>query len=183
MELKQTKELVAYHEAGHAAMIVLFSDIALVTHLTNLPDDKKAAGKCKYVHLRKGRITKREQLADALIALGGPFAQERFCGHSLGRDGDMDDFFSFMQKWDLSAEQGNHLFDIVRIVIDDHWELVESIAKILIEKEMIDAEFFFFKISRPYLKTMTPDTYKKYIIFTCKFEDELKRIKRTRKPA
>jgi hypothetical protein len=130
----------AFHEAGHAtASIVLGQPVERAT-LASVRLDLRESGRAR-------RASARGQRIGALIALGGPCAEQRLCGYAQERRAELwetcwkFDFRNALRHLDaINGSFGDALSEAEDLV-RRHWDAIERVADALAERgELTGAE-------------------------------------------
>ena len=119
---------IAYHEAGHAAMIIIYNKDP--AHATITPNEDKLA--------QVGEIYNEwadSELEEAIVVCyAGKEAEIRVGGNSYGSQQDNEEAEIYLKATGVSEVS-------MRVktnkMLDDHWELVEAIARELLRFETL----------------------------------------------
>ncbi|MEC0265157.1 hypothetical protein [Paenibacillus anseongense] len=137
-------KVTAYHEAGHAAMAVLFCmDTVLIHKVTAVPSIVKNERRAGHIHYSiLGGMYKRQQLANAMIILAAGVAEEILTGEKAtilnGSWDDLGEWWEFAEKWELSDNKEVKIISLVEKTVKENWFLVQHIAEMLLDKKSLD---------------------------------------------
>merc|ERR1719253_1832706 len=163
--LKQ-KELVAYHEAGHAVLGALMPDYDQVQKITIIPRSNGAGGLTFFAptdsRLESGMYSRQYLESQLVVALGGRLAEEIIFGEDFvttGASNDIQQVASIAKKmvkqWGMSDKVGLIMVDDrpayargtawgnkVLGNVESEADLLEHLARTLVEQEVVSAEEF-----------------------------------------
>merc|ERR1719310_1399045 len=116
MSFPSRQRLVAYHEAGHAAMALLTPDYDMVTKVTIIPRTNGAGGFTLFTpseeRLESGMYSKRYLEGQLAVALGGRVAEEIVYGEeevTTGASNDLQQVRSIARRmvaqWGFANDQ------------------------------------------------------------------------------
>jgi cell division protease FtsH len=191
LSVKQ-KELVAYHEAGHAICGALIPDYDQVQKISIIPRSNGAGGLTFFSpqeqRLESGMYSKQYLESRLVVALGGRLAEELIYGEDLVTTGASNDIQqvantakSMVKEWGMSAAVGplalsepqgggpmmgmmqrgsqwggklmstadseierlvNNSYMTAKHILSTNMDLLEHLAKTLVEQEVVSAEEF-----------------------------------------
>lgn len=128
--IRMNKKLnhIAYHEAGHAAMMLIYDKDP--AHATITPNEDKLA--------QVGEIYNEwadSELEEAIVVCyAGKEAEIRVGGNGYGSQQDNEEAEIYLKATGVS-ERGMRVK--TNKILDDHWELVEAIARELLRFETL----------------------------------------------
>ena len=164
----QKKELVAYHEAGHAIMGLLTPGFDKISKVTIIPRSN-AGGFTLFVPPEEEMYTKRYLESRIQVALGGRVAEEIAFGvenSTTGASSDLQSVASLARTmvtqwgfselgpsaWEVPSEGTQELIDIevqeivekaykaCKQTLSDNWGLVKKLVDLLLVEETVNAE-------------------------------------------
>ena len=165
----QKKELVAYHEAGHAIMGLLTPGFDTISKVTIIPRSN-AGGFTLFVPPEEEMYTKRYLESRIQVALGGRVAEEIAFGvenSTTGASSDLQSVASLARTmvtqwgfsevlgqtaWEMASEGTQELIDIevqeivekaykaCKQTLSDNWGLVKKLVDLLVVEETVNAE-------------------------------------------
>merc|ERR1712154_382663 len=188
------KELVAYHEAGHAIVGALVPDYDQVQKITIIPRSNGAGGLTFFApqesRLESGMYSKQYLESQLAVALGGRLAEEIIYGEDLVTTGASNDIQQvaniakrMVKEWGMSKKVGcvavsepsgggpfmgrsmgqrqtqwggkimstvdaeierlvNNSYLTAKNILSNNMDLLEHLAKTLVEQEVVSAEEF-----------------------------------------
>merc|ERR1712127_205038 len=190
----KAKEMVAYHEAGHAIVGALVPDYDQVQKISIIPRSNGAGGLTFFspqeARLESGMYSKQYLESQLAVALGGRLAEELIFGEDLvttGASNDIQQVASIakrmVKEWGMSKEVGmvalsepsgggpfmgrsmgqrstqwggkimstvdaeverlvNNSYLTAKHILSENMDLLERLAKTLVEQEVVSAEEF-----------------------------------------
>merc|ERR1712176_346861 len=182
-QVTRQKELVAYHEAGHAIVGALMPDYDQVQKISSIPRSNGAGGLTFFAptdtRLESGMYSRQYLESQLAVALGGRLAEEIIFGEDNVTTGASND----IQQWGMSDKVGpvaletpdgggpfmgrqlgqrrtqwggkimgnvelevervvNNAYLIAKRVLSSNRALLDHLAQVLVEQEVVSAEEF-----------------------------------------
>jgi cell division protease FtsH len=192
-EVPKMKELIAYHEAGHAIVGALVPDYDQVQKITIIPRSNGAGGLTFFApqesRLESGMYSRQYLESQLVVALGGRLAEEIIYGEDMVTTGASNDIQQvaniakrMVAEWGMSDKVGrvvvseqssnpfmglrmlrrptqwgnkiagvveeeverlvNNSYLVAKKILEKNRNLLEHLAKVLIEQEVVSAEEF-----------------------------------------
>jgi len=193
-QVAKQKELVAYHEAGHAVAGALMPDYDQVQKITIIPRSNGAGGLTFFApsdsRLDSGMYSRQYLESQLVVALGGRLAEEIIFGEDLVTTGASNDIQqvariakNMIKQWGMSDKVGcialeapqsggpfmgremgqrrtqwgnkimgnveleverlvNNAYLICKKILSENRDLLDHLAKTLVEQEVVSAEEF-----------------------------------------
>merc|ERR1712070_434426 len=161
-QLTKSKELVAFHEAGHAIVGAVIPDYDQVQKITIIPRSNGAGGLTFFApndaRLESGMYSRQYLESQLAVALGGRLAEEIIYGEDFvttGASNDIQQVASIAKRmimqWgrkvmgevDMEIERVvNNAYLTAKKVLTENRELLDHLAKTLLEQETVSAEEF-----------------------------------------
>ena len=120
----KARRVTAYHEAGHAVASYFVDDIPVACRIT-IARDEGDDGRCDLPSSSPSTVS--EWIADAILSLCGPYAEDKWRDDGLAIVTSQPDYES---AWESILEAANHdeenAQDLLREVEQEACELVQS---------------------------------------------------------
>merc|ERR1719232_2242269 len=145
-QVTKQKELVAYHEAGHAIVGALMPEYDQVQKVTIIPRSNGAGGLTFFApsdnRLESGLYSKQYLESQLAVALGGPQQGGPFMGRQLGQRRTQWGG-KLMGKVEAEIERlVNNSYLTAKKILMENRELLDHLSATLVDQETVSAEEF-----------------------------------------